>query len=174
MQFDQLFRAYPMNFFALPLSRWMFVIGAACTTAVSLPAQAAGVLENPLSDSSVQATRDAVRSMIGKAQALPAVPAAAGQALPELAIGSNDNVAGVLEYCVNNNVLARASVDPVKETLLAHGVRDLPQNGNDGYRHGVAGLLTGSDGRSLDLRKAQPQLKEQACDYVLGSTKSLI
>lgn len=159
----------------LALSRLQrLACAAALASVLALPAHAAGAFENPLSESSVQATRNAVRSMIGNANALPAVPAASGQALPELAVGSGDNVAGVLEFCVNNNVLARASVDPVKETLLAHVGLDVRQSGNDEYRHGVAGVLTGVDGRSLDLRTAQPQLKEQACDYVLSSTKSLI
>ena len=170
----QSYRLDPMNLFVFRLPRLVLAAWATCACVLSLPAHAGGTFENPLSESSVQATRNAVRSMIGHANALPSVPAASGQALPELAVGTSANVAGVLEYCVNNNVLARSSVDPVKETLLAHLGRDSEQTPNTGYRYGVSGVLTGSDGRSLDLRKAQPELKERACDYVLGSTKSLI
>lgn len=158
-------------------SRWQRAACLAAATIVSLfslPAQAAGAFDNPLSEASVQATRNAVRSMIGNANALPSVPAASGQPLPELAIGTGDNVAGVLEYCVNSNVLNRASVDPVKATLLSHVGLSTRTAAESAYQNGAAGVLVGVDGRTLDLRTAQPQLKEQACDYVLASTKSLI
>ncbi|MEJ2802754.1 uncharacterized protein DUF2501 [Comamonas sp. BIGb0124] len=151
---------------------------AVCTALVALgcaaASHAAGAFDNPLSESAVQSTKNAVRSMIGHANALPAVPASASRGLPELALGTGGNVAGVLEYCVNSNVLNRVSVESVKATLLSHVGLSVGQDSDSAYREGLSGILTGVDGQSLDLRTAQPVLKEKACDYVLSSTKSLI
>ncbi|THU04086.1 DUF2501 domain-containing protein [Lampropedia puyangensis] len=99
--------------------------------------------------------------------------------LPSLFGGSAGNVAGVLQYCVQNNYLnkAKANVNSVKDGLLkVAGLQDnpAPQSSNTNYANGLAGLLFGGEGETFDLNKVQSNLKEKACDYVLEQAPSLL
>lgn len=161
-----------MNAVFSSLRRWACLLTAALATA----GHAAGALENPLSENAVRATQDSMRAALGN-RPVPAAdasgtPTGAGR-LPVLAIGTGGNVAGVLEFCVKHNVLNRATVDPVRATLLSRVSLERLQARDSGYQQGLAGLLRGIDHQTLDLNSAAPQLREQACDYVFSNTKSL-
>lgn len=111
----------------------------------------------------------------------PAMRAAALSALnlPSLFGSSAGNVAGVLQYCVQNNYLnkARDRVSSLKEGLLnVAGLQGnpAPQTSNANYANGLAGILQGGEGERFDIGQVQANLKEMACTYVLEQAPSLL
>ncbi|MFR0690423.1 DUF2501 domain-containing protein [Enterobacterales bacterium AE_CKDN230030158-1A_HGKHYDSX7] len=95
--------------------------------------------------------------------------------LSSVSSSSSSNVAGVLEFCVKNNYVNADSATKVKESLLSK----LPGNtttSDTGYKDGAKGILTGSDGKSLDLSGSgiKEKVTKQVCDKVLSQGKSLL
>ncbi|MFJ3261773.1 DUF2501 domain-containing protein [Pseudomonas sp. NPDC086581] len=91
------------------------------------------------------------------------------------ASSSSSNVAGLLEYCAKNNYLNANAATQVKDKLLGK----LPGNtttSDSGYKDGAKGILTGSDGKSLDLSGSgiKEKVTKQVCDKVLSQGKSLL
>lgn len=102
-----------------------------------------------------------------------------GLDLPNLFGGSAGNVAGVLQYCIQNNYVNRAKdrANSLKEGLLnVAGLQNnpAPQTSNSNYANGLAGILVGGEGEQFDFGKIQANLKEKACDYVLEQAPSLL
>lgn len=89
-------------------------------------------------------------------------------ALPDVRSISAANAAGVLQYCVKNNLVSSAAVEPVLTPLTAkHGVKASPD-----FSTGQAGkIMTG--GKGFSLASAPPHLKSQACDMVFRQAKHL-
>lgn len=99
--------------------------------------------------------------------------------LPSLFGGSAGNVAGVLQYCVQNNYLnkAKEQANTLKNGLLTMaGLQNdpAPQASNSNYASGLAGILMGGEGERFDLGSIQANLKEKACNYVLEQAPSLL
>ena len=94
---------------------------------------------------------------------------AAVPGLPSLDASVTDNVAGTLQYCLKNNYLSADAASGVKDKLLAK----VPGQDED-YKKGEQGVLTGSDGKTLDMKSISSKLRRKACDQVLRSAKSLI
>lgn len=103
---------------------------------------------------------------------LGAAAAGAGLSMPAIGSGTLGNAAGVIQYCIKNNYLNAASAGGVKDKLLSMVTGQKPQQA--GYTSGTRGLLTGSDGQSLNMQGLSAQLKEKACDYVLKNASSLV
>jgi hypothetical protein len=94
-----------------------------------------------------------------------------GAALPGMNSSVGGNAAGVLQYCIKNNYLAGGAAG-IKDKLLS---KVSGQSGQDsGYKQGEQGMLSGSDGKSLDLKSVSGKVKHKACDYVLQNAKSMI
>ncbi len=99
---------------------------------------------------------------------------------------NSGNVAGIVQFCVKNNVLGDDAVASVKDKLLGKfslGGEDTPtptepSEDDVGYANGLKGLLSTKDGNSIDLSDRSDSLKEKltekACDVVLDQAKSLI
>lgn len=99
--------------------------------------------------------------------------------LPSLFGGSAGNVAGVLQYCVQNNYLNKVNeqANTLKGGLLSMaGLQNdpAPQASNSNYASGLAGILMGGEGERFDLSSIQANLKEKACNYVLEQAPSLL
>ncbi|QJP09480.1 DUF2501 domain-containing protein [Pseudomonas multiresinivorans] len=95
--------------------------------------------------------------------------------LSSVSSSSSSNVAGLLEYCAKNNYLNADAATQVKDKLLGK----LPGNtttSDSGYKDGAKGILTGSDGKSLDLSGSgiKEKVTKQVCDKVLSQGKSLL
>jgi len=133
-----------------PLSATALCLALAATLAV--PAHAASPL------------LDAMKSQLTQS--------GAGSALPAVGASTAGNAAGVIQYCVKNNYLNAASASGIKDKLLGMVSGQKPQQ--TGYANGAKGLLTGSDGKSLNLQGLSGKLKEKACDYVLKNAASLV
>lgn len=95
--------------------------------------------------------------------------------LSSVSSSSSSNVAGVLEFCAKNNYLNADAATQVKDKLLGK----LPGNtttSDSGYKDGAKGILTGKDGKSLDLSGSgiKEKVTRQVCDKVLSQGKSLL
>lgn len=99
--------------------------------------------------------------------------------LPSLFGSSAGNVAGVLQYCVQNNYLKQAKdrANALQQGLLSvAGLQGSPTapTSNSNYANGMAGILQGGEGERFDFGQIQAGLKEKACDYVLQQAPSLL
>jgi hypothetical protein len=138
-----------------------------------------------------------LEGMLGKGGHGTGLKGMAGMASSPLTSGSMGNVAGLLQYCIGNNVLSADSAGSVKDQLMGK----LPggsQNKDPGYSDGVKGLLHGSNGNLMDLNAVGSMggsggatsaggagagagagdltgdLKKKACDTVLAQAKSFL
>lgn len=92
------------------------------------------------------------------------------------------NAAGVLDYCVKNNVLSESGAANIKDQLMSKlGIQGASATQNQDYKNGMAGLLQTGNGESVDLNnlgnglaQVKDKVKQKACDVVLNQAKSLI
>jgi hypothetical protein len=96
-----------------------------------------------------------------------------GLGLPSMSGSTAGNAAGVVQYCIKNKYLG-GGASGVKDSLLRKAGLGGKEEKDPGYQSGLAGMLSGSDGKSFDMSKIQSSLKEKACDYVLDNAKSLL
>lgn len=88
-----------------------------------------------------------------------------------LSANTMTNAAGVLQYCMKNNLIDN-NVSSMKEQLLDKlGLQDPKQQTTD-YQQGLAGLLNTSNSQQLNLKALGDtplgkKVKTQACDFVL-------
>ncbi|AIX50153.1 DUF2501 domain-containing protein [Pantoea eucrina] len=90
------------------------------------------------------------------------------------------NAAGVMEYCVQHNVVDN-NVKSVKEQVLSKLGLSTPaaQAQKTDYQQGIAGLLNTGNGQQLNLQSLSnspmgEKLKTKACDVVLKQGKKYI
>lgn len=95
---------------------------------------------------------------------------------------SATNAAGVLEYCVKNNVLSTANATSVKDQLLSKlGIQSASGAQSEEYQDGLGGILHTGQGNDLNLSnlgvgtaQLKQKLKTKACDVVLKQSKKLL
>ncbi|AOI57616.1 DUF2501 domain-containing protein [Burkholderia diffusa] len=90
--------------------------------------------------------------------------------------GSTGNVAGLLQFCIQNNYLGGASggASSVKDALMGKLGGDA--SSDSGYTSGASGILDAGNGSKLDLSGGglKQQVTKQICDKVLAQGKSLL
>lgn len=97
-----------------------------------------------------------------------------------LSSGSMTNAAGILQYCVKNNVLSANGTEAVKDQLLSKlGISSTENAKSQDYQQGLGGLLKTGEGKSLDLNslgtsQITEKVKQKACDLVLKQGASFI
>ena len=90
-----------------------------------------------------------------------------------LSSSSMTNAAGILQYCVKNNVLSANGAEGVKDQLLSKlGITSTENAKSQDYQQGLGGLLRTGEGKSLDLNslgtsQITEKVKQKACDLVL-------
>lgn len=93
-----------------------------------------------------------------------------GGGLPNVASTSASNAAGLLGYCIENNVLGGAGADSVLDRLTGRqGV-----TGSPGYEAGRQGQVQTGNGRALSLDGVKGQVKTQLCNLVLRRAQSFL
>lgn len=97
-----------------------------------------------------------------------------------LSSGTMTNAAGVLQYCVQNNIVDN-NVSSVKDKLLGKlGLADTQkQQETTDYKQGLMGLLNNSNNQQVDLKSLGDtaigkKVKTKACDLVLKQGKQFI
>lgn len=97
-----------------------------------------------------------------------------------LSSSSMTNAAGILQYCVQNNVLSANGTEAVKEQLLNKlGITSTANANSEDYQQGLGGLLLTGKGNTLDLNslgtsQITEKVKQKACDLVLKQGMSFI
>jgi hypothetical protein len=91
------------------------------------------------------------------------------------ASGSVGNVAGLLQYCVNNNYLIGGGAEGVREKLMGK-VPGASTGSDPGYSDGAKGVLHSTDGKQMDLSGGglKAGATKKVCDAVLAQGKSLL
>ena len=110
-------------------------------------------------------------------QDLGAMKSLAGGNLGSLASGSAGNAAGILQYCIQNNYLSGDAAGSVKDRLISKVGGTDAASQDSGYADGLKGMLTGSDGKSVDITKMgslESNLTQKACQAVLSNASSLL
>ncbi|WP_421506500.1 DUF2501 domain-containing protein [Erwinia rhapontici] len=97
-----------------------------------------------------------------------------------LSAGTMTNAAGVLEYCVKNNIVDN-NVSSVKDKLLGKlGLADTQkQQETTDYKQGLMGLLNTGNNQQVNLKSLGDtaigkKVKTKACDLVLKQGKQFI
>ncbi|MEA9392843.1 DUF2501 domain-containing protein [Acerihabitans sp. TG2] len=97
-----------------------------------------------------------------------------------LSASSMTNAAGVLQYCVKNNLLSANGANSLKDRMLNKlGITSTANTKSQDYQQGLGGLLaTGKNGQVNlnDLSNSQlgQQVKTKACDIVLKQSKRFV
>jgi hypothetical protein len=97
-------------------------------------------------------------------------------ALPSVSQASPGNTAGVLQYCVRNNLVSGSAAASVKDSVVSK-VTGSGQGTNDsGFKAGNNGLLQTGNGQSFSLSGGgvKEQVTHKVCDMVLEHAKSLL
>lgn len=98
--------------------------------------------------------------------------------LPSLGAASPNNLAGLLQYCVQNNYLGGASANTassVQSSLLSKiDGSSTPPADNSGFSSGAAGVLDTGNGSSTTLGGTgiKAQLTQKVCSMVLQHAQS--
>ena len=99
--------------------------------------------------------------------------------VPSVGAASPNNLAGLLQYCVQNNYLGgnnAGAASSVKSSLLSKidGSSTDPTS-NPGFTQGSNGVLnTGSNQMILGGSGLKAQLTQKVCDQVLSHAKSML
>ncbi|TKI02978.1 DUF2501 domain-containing protein [Martelella alba] len=97
-----------------------------------------------------------------------------------LSAGSMTNAAGILEYCVKNNVLSANGVSSIKDNVMKKlGISSPASANSQDYQQGLGGLLNTAKGGQLNLKSlgSTPlgeKVKTKACDLILKQSKNFI
>ncbi len=113
-----------------------------------------------------------------QAQSLPGLGSGSGGALgglsgglPSVSQAGPGNLAGVLGYCIQNNILSSGVAGQTQTALL--GQTPGAAQSSD-YAAGSNGLLQTGNDQTYSLSGAQSQVKQQVCNMVLEHAKSLL
>lgn len=100
-----------------------------------------------------------------------------GTSLQSLSSGSTGNVAGVIQYCIQNNYLSGDAASSVKDKLMGKLPGGSASSSSDsGYLDGAKGVLDSGNGSKLDLSGAglKAEATKQVCNKILEQGKSLL
>ncbi|MBB3172986.1 hypothetical protein FHR90_000804 [Endobacter medicaginis] len=100
-----------------------------------------------------------------------------GGGLPGLgsAIGStgSSNAAGILSYCVQNQLLGGAQQAAATSTVSSLSQQQ-GVTGSNAYTQGQSGTLVTGQGQSFSLDSLKGQVKSKVCSLMLNHAKSLL
>lgn len=127
-----------------------------------------------LGDMLKQAGGSATQNSGGLAGNLGGLGGALGGGGSSLMPSSLGNVAGVLQFCIQNQYLGSGGASSVKDQLLGK-LGGNPQS-DSGFASGSNGILDGGNGKTLDPSGGglKQQLTKQICDKVLTQAKSML
>ena len=114
------------------------------------------------------ATSIAMQPVAAQLPSIPGMPAVGG--LPSLGSVGPANAAGVLQYCVQHQLVSSTSAGTVLDGLAKKP--DLTKSPD--YKAGAAGQILGGGSKPYSLTQAPSYLKSQACDVVLKQAKHLL
>lgn len=151
---------------ALSLSVGFFTVTAGAASWQEQLSSAAGALGQQHA-----AQGDANGTSVQAGTSLSALTGLLNGGSQSLSAGTMTNAAGVLQYCMKNNLIDN-NVSSMKNQLLEKlGLEDPKQQPAD-YQQGLAGLLNTTNSQQINLKAlgetpVGKKVKTQACDFVL-------
>jgi hypothetical protein len=113
---------------------------------------------------------DQLKSSFGSGQGMNPL---AGGSLPAVNRASPSNIAGVLQYCMQNQYIAGGSATAIKDALMSRVIGAGPANSQ--FNAGTNGMLVGGGGSlSLDGGGTKEQMTKKVCELVLQHARSLL
>jgi hypothetical protein len=102
---------------------------------------------------------------LGGAGGMPSV----GQAAPS-------NIAGVLQYCIQNKYVGGGGASSIKDSLMSKVTGSGKSTNDSGFQEGSRGLLQTGNGQSYGLGGGgiKAEITQKVCDQVLQHAKSLL
>jgi Protein of unknown function (DUF2501) len=95
-------------------------------------------------------------------------------AVPSVNQASPSNIAGVLQYCVQNNYVSGGSATSVKDSLVSK-VTGPSHTPDSQFREGSNGVLDTGNGNNFSLGGGiKEQVTKKVCDLTLSHAKSLL
>jgi hypothetical protein len=91
--------------------------------------------------------------------------------LPSVSQAGPANLAGVLQYCIQNNILSSSVAGQTQTALLGQAPGSAQSSG---FTAGSSGLLQTGNNQTFSLSNAQPQIKQEVCNIVLQQAKSAL
>ncbi|EIC84165.1 DUF2501 domain-containing protein [Serratia sp. M24T3] len=149
-------------------------------------AQAASNLLGQLSDAATQQlSGNSGSSTSGSGYSMGQLTSLLNGSSSNLTSKSSTNAAGVLQYCVQNNVLSATSATSVKDKLVSKlGIQDSSTTQKADYQDGINGILHTGTGQNVDLNslgggtaglsQIKEKVKTKACNVVLKQAKSFL
>ncbi len=95
--------------------------------------------------------------------------------LPSVGAASPNNLAGLLQFCVQNNYLGGTDASSVQSSLLSKfDGSPQPPAQNSGFASGASGILNTGNGQSTTLGGSgiKAQITKKVCDMVLQHAQS--
>jgi Protein of unknown function (DUF2501) len=95
-------------------------------------------------------------------------------AIPSVSQASPSNIAGVLQYCVQNNYVSGSSATSVKDSLV-NKVTGPGHTPDSQFKEGSSGVLDSGNGSDVSLGGGiKEQMTKKVCDLALSHAKSLL
>jgi len=94
-----------------------------------------------------------------------------GGGLPSVTQAAPANVAGVLQYCLQNNLLSQGAAGST-ESALTSQLGGATQSSD--YQTGTNGMLETGNNQTFNLESAKSQVAQEVCNLVLQHAKSLL
>ena len=95
-------------------------------------------------------------------------------AIPSVNQASPSNIAGVLQYCVQNNYVSGSSASSVKDSLV-NKVTGPSRTPDRQFQQGNNGILDTGNGSNFSLGGGiKEQVTKKVCDLALSHAKSLL
>jgi len=94
--------------------------------------------------------------------------------IPSVSQASPSNIAGILQYCVQNNYVSGGSASSVKD-LLVNKVTGPSRTPDSQFQQGSKGVLDTGNGSAFSLGGGiKEQVTKKVCDLALSHAKSLL
>lgn len=154
---------------ALSLSAAFFSVTAGATTWQEQLSSAASALGQ---QHAAEGATDSSGTPAPTGTSLTALAGLLSGGTQSLSAGTMTNAAGVLQYCIKNNLVDN-NISSMKDQLLEKlGLQDPKQQQSIDYQQGLAGLLNTGNSQQVNLKALGEtpigkKVKTKACDLVL-------
>ncbi len=150
------------------MKRFSFVIAAGLLACGPAYAQMSNMMQGMMGGSSSAGSSGG--GMMGSLGGM-----GSGMGLPSVGAASPNNLAGLLQFCVQNNYLGGTDASSVKSSLLSKfDGSSQPPAQNSGFASGASGILDTGNGQSTTLGGTgiKAQVTKKVCDMVLQHAQS--
>ncbi|MDG6094603.1 DUF2501 domain-containing protein [Acetobacter sp. AN02] len=152
-------------------------IAVVAALAVSAPAAAhAQLLGNMIQSATQGATSGAMNSLTNSTSGLTSGLSGLtnGLNLSSLASANSGNVSGVLNYCIQNNMLSGAQGNTATSTLGSLTQQSQISPSNQSYVLGQQGILQTGTGNQVSLSSLDQSARQRLCSLILNKAQSFL